>query len=106
MAWKVPAQGRVLVSVLAKLPASVPRPAPGAAPRERHQQDAAGIGAVGDKMHDAMCKRRRLARAGAGDDEEGGIRNLIDAVQDGAALVGIELVEIARGHPANSFAWR
>ena len=94
MAWKVPAQGSAAESVLANEPPSVPRSAPrcrplgsprrlpadaldpprhldGGAARERHQEDAAGIGAVGDEMHDAMRERRRLARARAGDDEEG-----------------------------------
>ena len=40
------------------------------APRERHQQDAARIGAVDDEMRDAMRERVGLARARAGDDQQ------------------------------------
>ena len=79
-------------------PLDPPRHLDGGAARERHQENAAGIGAVRDEMHHAMRECRRLARARAGDDEERAVRSRIDAVQDGAALVGIELVEVGRGH--------
>ena len=40
------------------------------APGERHQQDSAWIGTADDQTRDAVGKRVRLARAGAGDDQQ------------------------------------
>ena len=68
----------------------------GGAAREGHQQDAARIGAVDDQMGDAVGQRVGLARAGAGDDQQraAGAVPVTDAVLDGAALLGIEAMEV------------
>ena len=72
--------------------------------REGHQQDARRIGAVDDEMGDPVGKRVGLARPRPGDDEErpgrprgGASPPSPNAMLDGAALVGIELVEIGGG---------
>ena len=85
-----------------------PRHLDGGAARERHQQDAAGIDAVGGEMHHAMGERAGLARSGTRDHQERGAASdrghvladavLANAVLDSAALVGVELVEIGRRH--------
>jgi hypothetical protein len=55
-------------------------------------------------MHHAMGERAGLARSGTGDDQERGVGRgiagpaLANTVLDSAALVGVELVEIGRGH--------
>ncbi len=66
------------------------------APRERHQQDPARVGAADDQMGDAVSKRVRLAGSCAGDDQEGSADMTIgvDTVLDGAPLLGIERFEI------------
>ena len=84
-------------------PLDPPRHLDGGAARERHQQDAAGIDAVGGEMHHAMGERAGLARSGTRDHQERGAASVADAVLahamlDSAALVGVELVEIGRGH--------
>jgi hypothetical protein len=81
-----------------------PRHLDGRAPRERHEQDTAGIDAVGGEMHHAMGERAGLARSGTRDHQERGVGRgiadtvLANTVLDSAALVGVELVEIGRGH--------
>jgi hypothetical protein len=40
------------------------------APRKRHQQDPAGVGAADDQMGDAVSEGVRLAGSGAGDDQQ------------------------------------
>ena len=68
----------------------------GRAARERHQQDAAGIGAVDDQMGDAMGERVGLAGSGAGDHQQRRKRPLADrAMLDGAPLLRIEAFKIA-----------
>jgi hypothetical protein len=85
----------------------------GGAPRKRHQKNAAGIDAAGGQMHHAVGQRAGLARSRPRDHQQGwrglGRRRanavLADAVLDGAALVGVELVEIGRHwRQANRFA--
>ncbi len=73
----------------------------GRTPREGHEQDASRIGAVEDQMRHAVGERVGLARAGAGDDEQGRSRTriaLADAMLDGAPLLRIELFEMGEGH--------
>ena len=66
------------------------------AARERHQQDAARIGAADDQMGDAVRQRVGLAGPGAGDDQERSADMAIgrDAVLDGSPLLRIERFEI------------
>ncbi len=59
------------------------------APRERHQQDAARIGAVHDQMRDPVRERVRLARPGPGDDEK-----RVVPVQRRAPLFGVQTGQI------------
>jgi hypothetical protein len=40
------------------------------APRKRHQQDPAGVGAADDQMGDAVSEGVRLAGSGTGDDQQ------------------------------------
>ena len=76
----------------------------GGAPRERHEQDATRIDAVGGEMDDAMGDRAGLARPRTRDHQERGVGRgiaravLANTMLDGATLVGVELVEIGRGH--------
>ncbi|MET4760274.1 hypothetical protein ABH970_000646 [Bradyrhizobium ottawaense] len=65
---------------------------------ERHQQDAARIGAGDDQMRDAMGQRVGLAGAGAGNHQQGSAhgRAIGHAMLDGAALLRIERVQICR----------
>ena len=69
-----------------------PRHLGGGAARERHQEDAARVGAADDEMRHAMRQRAGLARAGAGNDQK-----RPGAMRDGAALRFVEAVEIS-GH--------
>ncbi|MHC2462540.1 hypothetical protein ACVIHD_001552 [Bradyrhizobium embrapense] len=68
----------------------------GGAPRKGHQQDAARIGTRDDQMRDPMGERVGLAGACTGDHQQRRADNavLADAVLDGAALLGIERIEI------------
>jgi hypothetical protein len=75
-----------------------PRHLDGGAPRERHQQDAAGIDAVGGEMRHPVGERTGLAGARPGDDEQRRRARLADAVLDRTTLIRVELVEIGRGH--------
>ena len=61
------------------------------APRERHQQNPAGVGAIDDQMGDAMGEGVRLAGSGAGDDQQGRSDMAVQrhAVFHGPALFGI-----------------
>ena len=69
------------------------------AARERQQHDAARIGPLRDQPRHPMRQGRRLARAGAGDDEQRPrLRERQPAMLGGAALLRIELVEQRRGH--------
>src|SRR6516162_10025939 len=76
----------------------------GGAPRERHEQDATRIDAVGGEMDDAMGDRAGLARPRTRDHQERGVGRgvaravLANTMLNGATLVGVELVEIGRGH--------
>ena len=60
----------------------------GGAAREREQQDAPRVRAALDEVGDAVHERRRLAGAGAGDDEQRPV-----AVLGGGELLGVELHE-------------
>ena len=60
---------------------------------EAEQEDAFGRGAGVDQVGDAVDQRARLARAGAGDDQQGPV-----AVRRGGVLLLVELgPEVARG---------
>ncbi len=63
--------------------------------REGHQQDAGRVGAAHHQMRHPVRQRVGLARAGAGDDQQRPRRRRpAHAVHDGAALVGVERVEM------------
>ena len=65
------------------------------AARKRHQQDPPGVGAVDDQMGHPMREGVGLARPRAGDDQQRrGRQSSRGAVLDGAALLGIERVEV------------
>ena len=106
MPWKVPAQAQrvghdagVVADDLARDPLDPPRHLGGGAPRERHQQDAARIGAVDDQMRDAVGQRVGLARSRAGDHQQRRttVPSPTDAMLDGAPLLRIEVFKIAGG---------
>ena len=102
MPWKVPAQVSASVMTPALSPSTLRairstrcRHLGRRAARERHQQDAARIGAVDDQMRDAMGERVGLAGSGAGDDQQrrnGPVARR--AMLDGAPLFRIEAFEI------------
>ena len=102
MPWKVPDQAKrvghdagVVAHHLAGDPLDPLRHLGGGAARERHQQDAARIGAVDDQMGDAMGQRVGLAGSGAGDHQQRRERARPRcAVLDGAPLFRIEAVEV------------
>ena len=71
------------------------------AARERHQQDAAGIGALDDQMRDAVGQRIGLAGPGAGDDQQRP-GNAAVAVHDRQALLGVELRKIVQAAKVES----
>ena len=66
--------------------------------REGHQQDAPGVGAVDNKVRNPVGQRVGLARASAGDDEEGLSYSAVmpHAMFNGTALLRIEFIKI--GH--------
>ena len=65
------------------------------AARERHQQDPPRIGALDDQMRDPMGERVGLAGSRAGDHQQRRRRQSSHSpVLDGAALLGIERVEV------------
>ena len=66
----------------------------GRAAGKRHQQDAAGVGAVHDQMRDAMGEGVGLAGSGAGDDQQRRARTRSRTMLDGAPLFRIEAVEV------------
>jgi hypothetical protein len=67
----------------------------GGAARERHQQDAARIGAVDDQVRDAMSERVGFSGSRAGDHEQRRKRSRSRCtVLDGAPLFRIETVEV------------
>ena len=70
-------------------------------PGERHQQDAARVGAIDDQMRDPMGEGVGLAGPGAGDDQQRASRRAhapAQAVLDGPPLLGIELFEVGHRH--------
>ncbi len=76
-AWKVPHQGRRGAGCSGARPSASCRTRPtrrsissGGAAREGEQQEARRIGAGEHQLGDARRQRQRLARAGAGDDQE------------------------------------
>ena len=75
----------------------------GGAAREGQQQDALRVGAGEHEPGDARRQRQRLARAGAGDDEQRPVRGRAraDAVLDGAPL---RVVEAGEGRGAQPWA--
>jgi len=66
--------------------------------REGEQHHAAGIGAVDDQMSDAVRQRVGLAGTGTGDDQQRrrGVKGTV-AMLDGAALLGVQFIEIGPG---------
>ena len=66
------------------------------ASRERHQQDSARVGAADDQMGDTVGEGVRLARSGAGDDQQRcpDMAVATDAVLDGSALLRIKRLKI------------
>jgi hypothetical protein len=69
------------------------------APRERHQQNPARVGAADNQMGNTMRKRVRFTGTRTGDDQEGNANMTLgaDAVLDGTALLWIERLEIGCG---------
>jgi len=63
----------------------------GGAPREGEEQDPLRRDAALDQVRDAVDERARLARAGAGDDEQRPV-----AERDGALLLRVERVDERR----------
>ena len=59
------------------------------------KQDAARVGAVDDEVGDAVGEGVGLARAGAGDDQQRAADGIgVDAMLYGAALLGIQALEV------------
>ncbi len=108
MPWKVPAQVSASVATVAfaakHLGADALDPARhfgGRAARKRHQQDAAGVGAIDDEVGNTMGERIRFARPGAGDDQEWPCNRFAGcgyAKFDGIALSIIQFFQIGRRH--------
>ena len=102
MPWKVPAQLSASVITPALSPITLramrstrSRHLGRGAARKRHQQDPARVGALDDQMGDPMGEGVGLAGSGAGDDQQRRRRQSSrSAVLDGAALLGIERVEV------------
>ena len=70
----------------------------GRPPRECHQQDAPGVGAVDDQMRHAVCQRVGLAGSSAGDHQKRRAPARFGrAMLDGAPLFRIEVFEIGCG---------
>ena len=99
MPWKVPAQLSAS-GIGAQDLAGDPLDAFGhfgcSAPGERHQQDAARIGAADDQMGDTVGKGIRLARSRPCDDEKWRSNVIVagDAMLDSSALLRIECLKI------------
>jgi hypothetical protein len=75
----------------------------GGASRERHQQNAPGVGAGNDELRHAMRQRIRLARPGAGDDQQRPANPAVrqtDAMHDRGALSVIQFFQMRRIHAA------
>src|SRR5665213_3588513 len=67
----------------------------GRTPRKSHQQDTTRVGAIDQKVGDAMRQRVGLARSGAGDDEQRAAdRARRDAVFGGVTLLGVEAAQM------------